>query len=200
MGEGSPIHLKSIKKGDGNLIIAIVIITLLIVIGVGVSSYNKLIRLKRNIDEARSSIDVQMKKKANVIPNLVDVIKMQQNFESSTLEKLVQARSGLVSGSFEDRMKADISTSNLFRMVSEAYPQLGTNSSYVGLMNTIKDIEEKISYSRNRYNIAVTTYNTAQQTIPTMFFAKMANCQIEKVYEMDKIEFDYADNMRINQL
>lgn len=183
------------------MIIAITIIVLLVVLlGIGISSYNRLIVLKRNIDEARSSIDVQMKKKANVIPNLVDIIKMQQNFESSTLEKLIQARNGLVSGSFDEKMQANITTSNLFKMVSEAYPQLGTNASYVELMKTFKDVEEKISYSRNRYNIAVTTYNTAQQTIPTMFFAGMAKCQIEKVYEMDKVEFDYADNMRINQL
>ena len=178
---------------------------LLIFIGVGVAalaivSYNKLIRLQQNVSEARSGIDVQMKRKGNMIGNLLDAVKMQADFESSTMQKLVEARSGLMSDDLDTKMSADVTASNLFKMVAEAYPTLGTNEGYKELMHGIKDVEDKVGYARNRYNVAVVTYNTAQKTFPTMLFAGLAKCKEEKVYELDRTEFEATDNMRIGNM
>ena len=170
------------------------------IVGLAIASYNKLIRLQQNVTEAKSGIDVQMKRKANMLGNLLDAVKMQGEFEQSTMQKIVEARAGLMSNDLETKMTADVTASNLFKMVAEAYPTLGTNEGYKELMLGIKDVEDKVGYARNRYNVAVVTYNTVQKTFPTMLFAGLANCSEEKVYELNRAEFEATDNMRIGNM
>lgn len=180
------------------LIIGIAIVVLIVFLGV--ISYNKLIRYKNTVAESRSGIDVQMKEKGNLVKNLLAIIQKQQSFESETLEKIIKARQGLDSGSTEDKVKASDNLTHLVNVVAEQYPNLGTNVSYTKFMNQYGEVERKITYARNRYNATVTEYNTLQQTIPYSFFKGLAKCQLEKVYELDREEFENIDNLDIGEL
>ena len=131
------------------LIISIAAVVLIIFWVIGI--YNKLKRLQVTITEAWSGIDVQLKRKANILPNLVDTIKMQMKFEEDVLTKLTAARSGLNSADREEAMKANDQLNAIIptiRATAEAYPQLGTNASFLQMMNDIRDCEDKVTYAR----------------------------------------------------
>lgn len=168
-----------------------------------ISLYNGLIRKRNYIKEAWSSIDVQLKLKSNVLTNLVDTIKMQTKYESETLEKIVSLRSMLLSSNKGEAMKANDTVSkmvpSLFAM-SESYPELKSNQSYLKLMEDIKNVEDKIAYARTRYNKTVTEYNTAIQSFPASILAGMFNFKEEETYEISDVEREYSDNLRISQL
>lgn len=166
-------------------------------------TYNSLIRKKVYIGEAWSSIDVQLKRKGNILPNLVDTIKMQTSYEGDLLEKLTAARSGLVNGTPQERMKESDMTSKLlgsFYAVAENYPQLGANESFRKMMTEISDCEDKIAYSRNRYNVAVTSFNTAITVFPGLLVARLFGMQGETFYEIPEQSREDFDNMRIKDM
>lgn len=175
---------------------------LVVALGVflGVISYNKLISYKNMVAESRSGIDVQMKEKGNLVKNLLAIIQKQQSFESDTLEKIIKARQGLDGGTTEEKVQASDNLTHLVNVVAEQYPSLGTNASYTKFMNQYGEVERKITYARNRYNATVTEYNTLQQSVPYSFFKGLAKCQLEKVYELDRAEFENIDNMDIGEL
>ena len=181
--------------------IALLIIVILVV--AVISLYNGLVRKRNYIKEAWSSIDVQLKLKSNVLTNLVDTIKMQTKYESETLEKIVSLRSMLLSSNKGEAMKANDTVSkmvpSLFAM-SESYPELKSNQSYLKLMEDIKNVEDKIAYARTRYNKTVTEYNTAIQSFPASILAGMFGFKEEETYEISDVEREYSDNLRISQL
>lgn len=166
-------------------------------------TYNSLIRKKVYIGEAWSSIDVQLKRKGNILPNLVDTIKMQTDYEGELLEKLTAARSGLVSGTPQERIKESEKANKLldsFYAVAENYPQLGANESFRQMMTEIADCEDKIAYSRNRYNVAVTSFNTAITVFPGLIVARLFGMKDETFYEIPEQSREDFDNMRIKDL
>lgn len=168
-----------------------------------VVTYNKLRRMKVFIQEAWSGIDVQLKRKANIIPNLVDTLKMQMNFEEGVLTKLTAARSGLTSSNRAEAMKANDEVTKLLpsiNAVAEAYPELGTNKSFLQMMGDIRDCEDKVAYARNRYNMTVSRYNMEIVTIPTNIVAGMMSLQAEQMFEIADTARADADNMRISKL
>ena len=181
--------------------IALIIVVILIV--AVISLYNGLVRKRNYIKEAWSSIDVQLKLKSNVLTNLVDTIKMQTKYESETLEKIVSLRSQLLSSNKGEAMKANDTVSkmvpSLFAM-SESYPELKSNQSFLKLMEDIKNVEDKIAYARTRYNKTVTEYNTSIQSFPTSILASMFGFRAEETYEISDVEREYSDNLRISQL
>jgi len=178
------------------------LIVVILIVAV-ISMYNGLIRKRNYIKEAWSSIDVQLKLKSNVLTNLVDTIKMQTKYESETLEKIVSLRSMLLSSNKGEAMKANDTVSkmvpSLFAM-SESYPELKSNQSYLKLMEDIKNVEDKIAYARTRYNKTVTEYNTAIQSFPSSILAGMFGFKAEETYEISDVEREYSDNLRISQL
>lgn len=168
-----------------------------------VSMYNGLVRKRNYIKEAWSSIDVQLKLKTNVLTNLVDTIKMQTKYESETLEKIVGLRRQMLSSDKGEAMKANDAITRMIPSlyaVSESYPELKSNQSFLKLMEDIKNIEEKIAYARTRYNKTVMEYNTAIQTFPTVIFAGMFGFTKEETYEISEVERENADNLRIRDL
>jgi len=181
-----------------------------IIIGIGavvviwfVSTYNRLQRLKVYITEAWSGIDVQLKRKANIIPNLVDVLKMQMKFETDLLTRLTEARTGISNGSNLERIKADDALNKVMPSVyavAENYPELGTNPSFRQLMSEFKDCEDKVAYSRNRYNISVAEFNMAIITIPTNIVAGLMHLEKAELFEITTQQRQDSDNMRISQL
>ena len=179
------------------------LIIVLIVIIIFVASYNSLIRKKNYIKEAWASIDVQLKKKANILTNVVDTLKMQTNYEQETLAKIMNMREKMLSGNKSEAITANDKISKMMAPIlglAENYPQLQANSGFLKLMDHIKDVEEKIAYARSRYNISVMNYNSSLETFPTNILANILKFKPEPSYEISDIEREYADNLRIGDL
>lgn len=168
-----------------------------------IGTMNKFRRLKIAIEESWAGIDVQLKRKANIIPNLVDSLKMQMNFEEKVLTELTAARTGLVSNDRGEAMAASDKISALIptiRATAENYPQLGTNQAFLQLMGDIRDCEDKITYARNRYNMTTARYNMEIVMIPASIVASQMGLQKEQLFEISQSQRNDADNMRISQL
>ena len=183
------------------LIITIVVAVLILFWWI--ATFNKFKRLQITIQEAWSGIDVQLKRKANIIPNLVDTLKMQMKFEEDVLSKLTAARSGLVSSNKEEAMAADDQVNRLMvnvRATAEAYHELGTNASFRQMMMDIRDCEDKVTYARNRYNMTVSAYNQSIIVFPASIVAGFAHCTPEKMFEISADAREDADNLRISKL
>ena len=183
------------------LIITIAVVAVIILWGIATN--NKFRRMQIVVSEAWSGIDVQLKRKANILPNLVDTIKMQMQFESDVLVKLTAARSGLNSSNREEAMKANDQVNALMpsiRATAEAYPALGTNASFLQMMNDIRDCEDKVTYARNRYNMSVSSYNQSIAVFPASLIAGMIHCTPEKMFEISAVAREEADNIRISKI
>jgi LemA protein len=179
------------------LIIIILLIIWFIVI------YNSLVRKKNYIKEAWASIDVQLKRKTNMLTNLVDTIKMQTKYESETLEKIIGMRAKMLSVNKDEAMEANDAVSKMIpsiMAVSESYPELKSNQSFLHLMDDIKNVEDKIAYARTRYNTTVVDYNTAIQSFPSSIVAAMFGYKTENTYEISDAEREQSDNLRISEL
>ena len=168
-----------------------------------ISTSNRFRRLKVTIQEAWSGIDVQLKRKANIIPNLLDTIKMQMNFENKVLTELTAARAGLTSSNRAEAMAANDKITALMpsiHAVAENYPQLGTNQSFLQMMSDIRDCEDKIAYARNRYNMTVARYNTDIVMFPASIVASAMHLEAEQMFEISAAMREDADSMRISKL
>ena len=166
-----------------------------------ISVYNRLKRLQISITEAWSGIDVQLKRKANILPNLVDTIRLQMKFEEDVLTKLTAARSGLTGGNREEAMAANDQVNHLManiRATAEAYPELGTNASFRQMMGDIRDCEDKVTFARNRYNMTVSAYNQIIVSFPSSIVAGVSHCAPEKMFEIAAAAREDADNLRIS--
>jgi LemA protein len=170
-----------------SLIILAIIIFLAIF---AISSYNSLISLKTKVKEAESDIDVQLKRRYDLIPNLVDTVKGYAKFESETLEKVVQARNSAmsVSGLGDDRAAAETALSSSLKSVfalAESYPDLKANTSFVELQRELTNTEDRVLSSRRFYNQVVGDYNIIQDQFPTMLFKGLASAAPAKFFELE---------------
>ncbi len=187
-----------------NTALIIIIVVLVVLVLAFISVYNGLLRKKIYVQESWSSIDVQLKRKANVLPNLVDTLKMQTDYEGTLLRDITDARSGITEGSNAERMKANDNLTNSLlpsiNAVMENYPTLGASESFRQLMTEISDCENKIAYARNRYNISVTTFNTAIITFPGVIFAGMMKLTAFPFFAVTEEQRQDADDMRIKDI
>jgi len=156
---------------------ALVIIGGLVVIVVGYiwSLYNGFVTLKAQIEEAWSQIDVQLKRRLDLIPNLVSSVKGYAKHEKSVFENVTKARSSLMSAdSLEGKAKAnDVLTGALGKLiaVAESYPQLRANENFVQLQKELSDTEDKVAYARQFYNSTVMDYNVKVRVFPNSVIA-----------------------------
>lgn len=167
------------------MLIVLGIILLLAIWAIAV--YNGLISKKNQVENAYASIDVQLKKRYDLIPNLVQSVKQYMNFESGTLEKIVALRSqaGNPNLSTEERVQLDnqISTAVKGLMVTvENYPDLKSSQNFLQLQGSWNEVEEQIAASRRFYNSSVKNYNDAIQMFPSSIFAGMMNMKTPKTY------------------
>lgn len=156
------------------------IIVIIAVIAIVIwSSYNRLIRAKVRIQEALSQIDVQLKRRTDLIPNLIETVKGYAKHEKDVLEEVTKARTSLMSAKGpEDKAKANNQLAETLKSlfaVSENYPQLKANENFKELQEELSDTENKIAYARQFYNSTVLDYNTRLAVFPTMFFGRMLN-------------------------
>lgn len=172
------------------LIVLLVIIVL--VVGWFFATYNGLVGLRNKVKDQWAQIDVQLKRRADLIPNLVETVKGFAKHEKSTFEDVIKARNTFVSAKTpEEEMKAagelEQTVSKLFAL-AEAYPELKSNENFISLQNDLKDTEDKISYARQFYNDAVLKYNNKVEMVPSNIVAGMFNFAKETFFEATKEE------------
>jgi LemA protein len=167
----------------------IILIVLGAIVLIGVFLYNSLVTKRNRVTEAWSDIDTQLKKRYELIPNLVSTVKGSANFETSTLEKIVEARGKAMSaGSVAEHGQAENMITGALKSIfalSENYPDLKTSQNFLSLQADLTDIENKIQSSRRFYNGAVMDYNTAIQTVPTNIIASTFAFKESAFFELD---------------
>lgn len=155
------------------VIIAIVVLLILAIIGM----YNNFVKLRNMVQNAWAQIDVQLQRRLDLIPNLVETVKGYATHEKSTLEEVTAARSAVANaGTPAEKMEADnVLTGTLKTLfaVSEAYPNLKANTNFQQLQSQLSETEDKISYMRQSYNDTVMKYNNSIQTFPGNIFADL---------------------------
>ena len=172
------------------MIIAFVIIVLLALIVVGM--YNGLITLKNRVDEAWSDIDVQLKRRHDLIPNLVNTVKGYATHEKELFEKVTQARTAAMGAQTpaqkEQAENALSGTLKSLFAVSENYPDLKANQNFLELQRELTDTEDKIQAARRFYNGNVRDFNTKIQTFPTNVMAGMLNFSKREFFAAEESE------------
>jgi len=154
--------------------------------------YNSLIRLKNQVKNSWAQIDVQLKRRNDLIPNLVSTVKGYMKHEKDTLENITKARSAVMQATgVEDTAKASNMLSETLKSlfaVTENYPDLKANQNFMQLQEEITGTENKIAYSRQHYNDIVMLFNTKIQTFPNNVFANMLKFVAEQQFEATEAE------------
>ena len=175
------------------IIIGIIAVIIVMVIGM----YNSLVTLTQRVKEAWADIDVQLKRRYDLIPNLVNTVKGSSNFETSTLEKVVEARAkAMGAGTMAEHKDAENMLSGALKSIfalAESYPDLKSNQNYLSLQAELSDTENKIQAARRFYNSNVMEYNTKIKTVPTNMIASSFSFTEKEFFELGEGE-DAARN------
>jgi LemA protein len=162
------------------------IIVAVLLLGVALV-YNGLIRLKNQVENAWAQIDVQLKRRFDLIPNLIDTVKGYAKHEKELMENITKARTNFMSAeSVQDKATADNMLTGTLKSlfaVSENYPNLKANENFLQLQEELSGTENKIAYSRQHYNDMVMEFNTKIQSIPYNVFASMFSFKEKEMFE-----------------
>lgn len=168
----------------------IVIAVLLILVMFVVSNYNSLVQLRNKVRNQFSQIDVVLKNRADLIPNIVETVKGYASHESETLEKVIEARNKYVTASTpEDKMNAGNEITgalNKLFALTENYPDLKANTNFLDLQNKLSETEDKIRFARQFYNDAVNKYNNKVEMVPSNIIAGIFHFNTEKLFEVSE--------------
>ena len=176
----------------GIVIAAVCVLLLIIILCVAVSARNNFVRMKNNCEEAFSTIDIYLKKRYDLIPNLVETVKGYAKHESETLERVVAARNRAVNATTTaEKIEADANVSNAIKsinMVAEKYPDLKANTNFLDLMNQLKSIETTLADQRRYYNGTVKKYNTERDIFPKSIIASLMRLEKMPYFQLDSEE------------
>lgn len=168
----------------------IVIAVLLILVMFVVSNYNSLVQLRNKVRNQFSQIDVVLKNRADLIPNIVETVKGYASHESETLEKVIEARNKYVTASTpEDKMNAGNEITgalNKLFALTENYPDLKANTNFLDLQNKLSETEDKIRFARQFYNDAVNKYNNKVEMVPSNIIAGIFHFNTKKLFEVSE--------------
>ncbi|MDR0767706.1 MAG: LemA family protein [Methanosarcinales archaeon] len=183
------------------IIIAVAVVVLLLLIVVAfVSMYNGLVKGRNFVENAWGQIEVQLKRRFDLIPNLVETVKGYATHEKGTLESVIAARTAGLNAStpHEAAEASNMLTSTLKSLfaVAEAYPDLKANTNFLDLQNQLKDTENKIAYARQFYNDTVTKYNIMIQTVPRNIVAKMFGFERKELFDAGPAEVREAPKVQ----
>ena len=180
--------------------IAVAIIAVILIIMIAL--YNGLVTARQKVQNAWSQIDVQLQRRFDLIPNLVESVKGYMEHEQSVLEKVTELRSSWASADTVAQ-KADLDNQlsgalKTIMAVSENYPDLKANQNFSELQEELRNTENKISFSRQFYNDSVTIYNTKLEVFPSNIIASMFHFKVEQLFQVDsddarknvKVSFD----------
>ena len=172
----------------------ITLVLMVLVIAYCVSMYNGLVTLRQAVKNAWAQIDVQLKRRHDLIPNLVETVKGYATHEKDTLERVIAARARATSATTPaDKIKAEGEVSSALArllVVSEAYPDLKANTNFTSLQGELTGTEDRIAFSRQAYNDTVTKLNTGIQTFPAVLVAGMLGFKEEPFFETPAAEKD----------
>lgn len=171
--------------------IILIVIVVLIILYV-IKTYNTLVSLRNRVKDQWAQIDVQLKRRFDLIPNLVNTVKGYTKHESETLENVIKARNTFLSASTkEDEMKADGeltgAISKLFAL-AESYPDLKANQNFIDLQGELKETENKIASSRQFYNDTVLKYNNKIEMFPSNIVAGLFHFKMESFFQANESE------------
>jgi LemA protein len=172
---------------------SLIILAIIAVIAIAViAMYNSLIRLKNRVEEAWSDIDVQLKRRYDLIPNLVETVKGYAAHEKETLERVVQARNAAMAAHAGADAKKSAEAENMLSAtlksifaLSESYPDLKANQNFLELQRELTDTEDKIQASRRFYNGNVRDFNTKLEVFPTNIMAGMLGFKRREFFEIE---------------
>lgn len=174
-------------------IIALIVIVLIVLWGV--SAYNGLVTLRNRVKNGWAQIDVQLKQRADLIPNLVETVKGYAAHESQVFTQVTQARASALqaaqSGDVAQRIQAENQLSRAImnlQAVAEAYPQLQANQNFLDLQAQLKALEEKIAYARQFYNDVVQKYNTKIEVVPTNIIAGLFHFEQAAYFQINEAD------------
>ncbi len=172
------------------LMIILIVLALLLFWVIGV--YNGLVTLRNKVRDQWAQIDVLLKRRSDLIPNLVETVKGYAGHESETLEAVIAARNKVVAApSKEEEMKASgelTGALNRLFALSESYPELKANENFMDLQQSLKDTEDKVSYARQFYNDAVLKYQNKIEMFPSNIIANIFGFKPEKFFEATEAE------------
>ena len=157
-----------------------------------ISTYNKFVKMKNDVEEAYSTMDVYMKKRYDLIPNLVETVKGYAKHEKEALESVMKARYSCMSANTqEEKAQSEnwlAGTLKTLFSVAENYPDLKANANYISMMNSLQTIEAEIASSRKYYNGAVKVYNTKREVFPANIVARHYNFEKKVLFEIENVE------------
>ena len=173
------------------LVIIIVITSIILIL------YNRLVKQKNSVKKAEAGIDIALKQRFDLIPNLVECVKGYSNHESTTLEEIVEQRTAYNNNQGLDVKQAEEINRkfNHIMAVAENYPDLKANSQYLNLQSSLAKIEEKLQFARTIYNSEVTKYNNLIETVPSSMVAKIFAFERAELFTIDE---DNRENININ--
>lgn len=171
------------------IVIAVLVVLVLLYIG---TTYNKLVHLRNIVKDQWAQIDVLLKRRADLIPNLVETVKGYASHEKETLDAVITARNKTVSATTpEDEMKANGELSQALSrllMLTENYPELKANTNFMDLQSSLKETEDKIAYARQFYNDAVLNYKNKLEMFPSNIVASMFHFKPEQFFEASETD------------
>ena len=172
------------------VVVGIVVAVAAVVIGVGIAIYNGLVRKKVQTENAWSQIDVQLKRRYDLIPNLVETVKGYATHERETFEDVIKARqAGVDASTIPEQAQAENMLSGALRRlfaVAEAYPELKANENFMQLQEELVTTENKIGFARQHYNDTVSRYNTAIETFPSNIVAAVTGFERREFFEIEE--------------
>jgi LemA protein len=175
---------------SGMLLVLIPVIIIILLVAFLWFTYNALVTSKTRVDESWAGIDVQLKRRSSLIPNLVEAVKGYASHEKEVFEKVTAARSALMqAGSPHEKAEADNMLSGTLKSlfaVSENYPELKANENFLSLQRDLSDTEDKIAYARQFYNGNVRDYNIKTKVFPNVLLANMFGFKAAEFYEAEE--------------
>ena len=169
-------------------IVAVVVLLAVILIVWIIATYNKFVKMRNNVDEAYSTMDVYMKKRYDLIPNLVETVKGYATHEEKTLEGVMAARYSCMNANTpQEKAEAENMLTGTLKSlfaVSENYPNLKADQNFMDLQQSLKTLEEEIATSRKYYNGCVKTYNVKRETFPSNIIAKWFKFEKRVLFEI----------------
>lgn len=173
----------------GTIIIIVVVAIILVLVFYIIGTYNNLVNARNKVKDQFAQIDVELKRRADMIPNLVETVKGYAKHEEKTLTEVIEARNKMTtaSGINEELEASNQVTSALNKLfaLSEAYPDLKANENFMSLQKDLKDTEDKLSYARSFYNDTVLNYNNMREQFPSNIVAG--------IFKFEKIDFFKTD-------
>lgn len=174
------------------LLLVVLIIAIIFIVGTMIHMYNNLVGLRNRVKNSYAQIDVQLKRRNDLIPNLVETVKGYASHEKGVFEEVTKARANVMNASsVEEVSAADNQLTGALRSlfaVAENYPELKANSNFQQLQTELSETEDKISYARQFYNDVVMKYNNACQQFPSSIMARIFGFKEENFFEAPEAE------------